>query len=122
VILFHKNFHKLLQNLAVEQVGEEFMRHHLYVSISKVTKDYLLLAANKRGEEIDTSQKKVKAGVGSPKQRKPKPSMNNMFISLYHSHLMEENCADTYKTMEGTFIKMSNFSMYRRFFNFLVSE
>jgi hypothetical protein len=62
----------------------------------------------------------------SPVNKKEISSKNKGFSGLttWTDKVLEfeENCADTYKTMEETFIKTSIFTMFRRFFNFLVSE
>lgn len=117
LVIFQKHIHKLLQNICVQAINVKFMQRHLEITISRLIKDYIVLASHAKSS---TNAKKIprshssaaglgqliadirgsiksKAGISAmmPVEGAAKDSgmkrgnTSNMFISLYHSLLID---------------------------------
>lgn len=96
LVFFQKNIHKLLQNVNIDAINLGFMERHLQITISKLIKDLVVLSSQSRQQK----EKKIprttssKSGLNLEKTTLPeknwkKGNSSNMFISLYHSLLIE---------------------------------
>lgn len=119
LVFFQKHIHKLLQNINIDAINLAFIERHLHMTISRLIKDYVVLANHTRQQKdkkiprihssnanlnLVSSQAadlrssiKMKSGMQNmlPSEARLTESVlkrgntSNMFISLYHSILIE---------------------------------